>query len=93
MKPRKRKLADAVRDIRGHRTQAAFHHLQYIPNLRLEPDQRILIEDEIKANFERWWSSWIDPLLDELEGRLDRKKKLFDAISGEKDANPWRDQR
>lgn len=67
--------AHIVKDLKDRRDSCGVFDLTFSPTGKLTPKERKRLEADLKKRFHIWWDSWVEPLVDEVEHRLVKKKR------------------
>ena len=63
-----KRCQEAIGRIRDLRQRACFHELMFVElPVPMTPAQQKALETKIRAAFDRWWDSWIEPELQTAE--------------------------
>src|SRR5690348_14942916 len=69
-RPKNQELIDEIRRVAA---QNALHWTTFLP---IPQEAKAETEQILKDNFRRWWTTWMEPLVDEIETRLVKKPKV-----------------
>jgi hypothetical protein len=72
--PRKNRWRELIADLRKHGRNACPFHMTFV-ECGLTVEGKREVEAKLKEMFDRWWESWIVPLIDEIEKKTVKKGK------------------